>query len=271
MICKTIHFTEDGRVNLQTYIPDVYDPEKTPLRPAMIACPGGAWTWLAPSEGEPVALTFVKEGYAGFVLHYSVGDHSAFPSPLIEIFWAIKTIREHAEEWHIDPNKIAISGFSAGSSVVAMSATQWMDPVIRDALGAPNEMYKPNAAVFAYGCNDLGTIFDSHDPDLVIPTPGKISADRTPQLDVVNFVTKDTAPIFFYHCRYDEFVPVKNTWLLAEKLDALKLPFEMHIFGTGRHGMSVNNRLTDARDSIDPSVSQWVPLCLKWLDSVLDL
>lgn len=266
MICETINYLEDGRVNLQTYIPDVLFGNQTPLRPAMIVCPGGAWTWLAPSEGEPVALTFVKEGYVGFVLNYSIGDYSEFPNPLIEISWAIHTVREHAKEWYIDPNKIAICGFSAGSSVVSMSATQWMDSVIVEKLGGTSEMYKPNAAIFAYGANDLSTIFDAQDENLVIPEPGKITADRTPQIDVVNYVTEDTVPIFFYHCRYDEYVPVKNTWLLAAKLDELKLPFEMHIFESGHHGMSVCNQLTIGQEPIDESVTMWVPLCLKWLN-----
>ena len=270
MIYRTINYTEDGRVHLQAYIPDVYAGEREPLRPAMIACPGGAWTRLSPNEGEPVALTFLKEGYAGFVLNYSVGDFSVFPNPLVEISWAIKTVRDHAEEWHIDPHKIAISGYSAGASVCSMSATQWMDPVIVEKLDAPSQSYKPDAVILAYGCNDLSTIFDvPPSDDLVIPTPGKITADRTPQVDVVNYVSKDTAPIFFYHCRYDEYVPVKNTWLLAEKMDELKLPFEMHIFGSGRHGMSVNNQLTRGSFPVDSSVTQWVPLCLKWLEKVL--
>lgn len=99
----------------------------------------------------------------------------------------------------------------------------------------------------------------------MIPKPGKITADRTPQVDVVNYVTKDTAPIFIYHCRYDEYVPVKNTWLLAEKLEENKLPFEMHIFQSGHHGMSVNNELTVGKEPIDPSVTQWVNLSIQWL------
>lgn len=265
MIYKTINYTKNGRVNLQTYIPDVSDG---PLMPALIALPGGAWTHLEPSEGEVVALTFVKERYAGFVLNYSVGDYSEFPNPLVEISWAIFTIRKHAKQWHIDPNKIAIAGFSAGASVASMSATQWNTPFVSDKLNVKPEDIKPNAAILGYGCNDLSTIFDNKNDDLVIPKPGKITADRTPQIDVVNYVTKDTAPIFFYHCRYDEYVPVKNTWLLASKLEEVGLPFEMHIFQSGHHGMSVNNSLTLGKNPIDPSVSQWVPLCLKWLDTV---
>ena len=270
MINKTINYTEDGRVHLQTYIPDTMTPDDPP-RPALIACPGGAWTWHAPNEGEPVALTFVKEGYAGFVLYYSVGEYSAFPNPLVEIGWAIKTIREHAEEWNIDPHKIAISGFSAGASVCSMSATQWKNPEVAAILGTDPEMLRPDAAVLAYGCNNLSTIFDAPaEDDLEIPEPGKITADRTPQIDVVNYADADTSPIFFYHCRFDKLVPVRNTWLLAEKLDQYRIPFEMHIFQTGKHGMSVNNRLTQAVTPIDNSVTQWVPLCVTWLDNVFE-
>ncbi len=267
MLHKQINFTEDGRVNLKTYIPDALPTEQP--GPAMIACPGGAWTHLSPAEGESVALTFVKEGFACFVLSYSVGDYSEFPNPLIEVSWAIRVVREHAQEWCIDPHKIAISGYSAGASVCSMSATQWMDPCIVEALGGESGLYRPDAAVLAYGCNDLSTIFDAPAADgLVVPTPGKITADRTPQIDVVNYVTAGTAPIFFYHCRNDEYVPVRNTWLLASKLDELGLPFELHVFGSGHHGMSVNNRLTQAREPIDPSVTQWVPLCVAWLDQL---
>lgn len=265
MIYETINYTDDGRVNLKTYIPEI---NEGPKLPAIIALPGGAWTHLSPSEGEAVALTFVKERYAGFVLNYSVGDYSEFPNPLVEVSWAIAKIRENADKWYIDPNKIAIAGFSAGASVASMSATQWDSPFLSEILHKNQEEFRPNAAVLAYGCNDLSTIFDNEDDNLIIPTPGKITADRTPQIDVVNYVTKNTAPVFFYHCRFDEFVPVKNTWLLASKMEELKLPFELHIFQSGKHGMSVNNKLTIGKNDIDSSVTQWVPLCLAWLDKV---
>ena len=264
MIYETIRYTEDGRVHLQTYVPELFSIKGNAL-PAMIVLPGGAWTHLSENESEAVALTYVREGFASFVLNYSVGDYSAFPNPLIEVAWAIATIRQNAQKWHIDPNKIALVGFSAGASLAAISATQWIDPIISETLGIPKENYKANAAILAYGCYDLATIFDNQEDDLVIPKPGKITADRTPQVDVVNYVTKDTAPIFIYHCRYDEYVPVKNTWLLAEKLEENKLPFEMHIFQSGHHGMSVNNELTVGKEPIDPSVTQWVNLSIQWL------
>ena len=100
---------------------------------------------------------------------------------------------------------------------------------------------------------------------------GKLAADRTAETTIADFVTKDTAPMFFYHSRFDNMVPVKNTWILAEKLDEMKLPFEMHIFAGGVHGMSVNNRMTARKEDIDPGVSQWADLCVTWLDRVFGM
>lgn len=270
MTYETFNYTPDGRVNLKTYIPDIYAPD-APLRPAMIACPGGAWSWLAPYEGEQVALTFVKEGFAGFVLNYSIGDYSEYPNPLVELCWAIMTVRKNAAKWHIDPDKIAVTGFSAGSTIAAMAATQWMDPVIEKTLGEPKEMYRPNAAVLCYGCNDLSNIFDEDNDAAASMKLGKLATDRTPQTSIAKYVTKDTAPMFFFHTSTDEIVPVKNTWLVAEKLDEVGIPFEMHIFGRGPHGMSVNNRMTARKEDIDAGVTQWVPLCVMWLDKVFGI
>jgi hypothetical protein len=113
----------------------------------------------------------------------------------------------------------------------------------------------------------LSTIFDNEDDkDLIVPQPGKITADRTPQVDVVNYISPQTAPMFFWHNRYDKFVPVINPILMGEAMSKHKLPFEMHIFQSGEHGMSVCNSLFDPTgERIDESVAMWVPLCTLWL------
>lgn len=269
MIFKTIPLSSDGRVNMRTYIHDSWrNEERMPKRPAIIVLPGGAFTWLSENEAEPVALTFAKEGFSTFVLNYSVGEDSAFPNPLDDVSRAIWEVRRNAEEWGIHPDQIALMGFSAGACVAAMSATQWNTPGLAERLNIPEEGIKPNAAVIGYGASLLSTIFDSQDETLVVPTPGRITADRTPQVDVVNYVSPKTAPMFIWHNRYDQYVPVKNPLLLADKMAEYRLPFELHIFQSGRHGMSVNNRLTNpSGEGIDESVRSWVPLCVLWLES----
>jgi acetyl esterase/lipase len=216
-----------------------------------------------------VALTFAKEGFHTFVLNYSVGDYSAFPNPLDDVSKAIWEVRRNADVWGIEKDSIALMGFSAGACIAAMSATQWNTPGLADRIDAPEDGIKPNAAVIGYGASLLSTIFDAQDDDLIVPPPGKISADRTPELDVVNYVGPHTAPLFFWHNRYDKFVPVINPILMAEAMTKYKLPFEMHIFQNGEHGMSVNNMLSNpSGEGLDPSVSMWVPLCSQWLRSI---
>ena len=271
MVQKIINFTPDGRVKLETYILNqTLNDNPCPKRPAIIILPGGAFTFLSETEAEPVALTFAKEGFHTFVLYYSVGDYSVFPNPLDDVSKAIWEVRRNADEWGIEPDQIALMGFSAGACISAMSATQWNTPGLSQRLGIPEEGIKPNAAVIGYGASLLSTIFDNTETEeLIVPQPGKITADRTPEVDVVNYVGPHTPPMFFWHNRYDKYVPVINPIMMAEKMSRHKLPFELHIFQSGEHGMSVSNILSSpSGERIDGSVGLWVQLCSMWLKKI---
>lgn len=265
---EIIDFTDDGQVNLVTYIlSKEMNGDPVPKRPAIIVLPGGAFTWLSETEAEPVALTFLREGFSTFVLNYSVGDHSEFPNPLDDVSRAIWIVRQNAEAWGIDEPPIALMVFFAGACVAAMSATQWNTPSLAARLEIPDDGIKPNAAVIGYGASLLSTIFDnSDDKDLVVPPPGKLTADRTPEVDVVKYVGPDTAPMFFWHNRFDNLVPVIHPILMGEAMSKHKLPFEMHILQSGEHGMSVCNNLSGPNGArADESVGLWVTLCSLWL------
>ena len=83
-------------------------------RPAIVVIPGGGYVYCSRAEGEPVAMAFAARGFHAFVLRYSTGFDAAGFRPLEEISWAIGYIRENAESWGIDPDKIVSCGFSAG-------------------------------------------------------------------------------------------------------------------------------------------------------------
>ena len=90
-------------------------------RPAMVVLPSGGYTHLCPREGEPIALEFMADGANGFVLNYSVKP-CAYPQQLLEVAAAFEYIKTHAEELCVDPQKIAVLGFSAGGHLAQATA-----------------------------------------------------------------------------------------------------------------------------------------------------
>lgn len=134
-------------------------------RPAMIICPGGGYRILADRERLPAAMPFIAQGYQTFVLSYSIGDYSSYPHPLIDLSMAVRWVRANADRLDINPNQIAIMGFSAGGHCAALLATQWhldtwnADEVADiDACGLGEISAfsnKPNAAVLCYAVTDF--------------------------------------------------------------------------------------------------------------------
>jgi acetyl esterase/lipase len=269
MLRKTINYSTDCRVNMETFIHE----EAGNPRPAIIVLPGGAYGWLSDTEKEPAALTFYERGFHTFILNYSVGVYSEYPNPLNEASWAIWEIRRTAKEWGINPDGIVLMGFSAGSGVAGISATQWNIPGLYEMVGAPDAgAVRPDAAVIGYGCADnTNTILDN--PKVIKPANwGKIVTDRTPQLDFVNYVSPGTPPMFIWHNRYDKYVPTENPLMLAAALQKNDLPYELHIFQEGYHGMSVgnNNPGGNLENSEYPNVDMWVPMCVNWLNCLFN-
>ena len=81
-------------------------------RPAIVICAGGAYRWLSPREADPVALHFAAMGYHTFLLKYSLGEQAGELRPLRELAEAVRIVRQRAGEWHIEPEHIAVLGFS---------------------------------------------------------------------------------------------------------------------------------------------------------------
>lgn len=277
MIHETVSLGKGEKVTLTTYIHDQSEQEcfQIEKRPAIIM-PGGAYSYLADAEGEPVALTFLKEGYNTFVLRYSVGDDCTYPEILEEVSLAIWKVRSHAEAWHVDPDAVILMGFSAGACLAAMSATQWNTPGLSERLGLSAEDIKPNAAVIAYApWDNTNTI--QKDPEFYNPEAAKIAKDCTPELDFIHYAGPHMPPLFLWHNRYDKYVPAINPIMIAGKMIEYGLPFELHIFQGGEHGMSVCNNLSSyqgvarTRSDESPGVRMWVPLCVSWINQLFHI
>ncbi|PWW34315.1 MULTISPECIES: alpha/beta hydrolase [Paenibacillus] len=209
-------------------------------RPAVLVLPGGGYRACSDREAEPVAMAFLAEGYQVFILRYSLNQHAVFPRPLNDGEEALTLIRANSADWSIDPQKVAVCGFSAGGHLAA-------------ALGTMGST-RPNAMILGYPCilEEMSDIFPA-------PVPG-----------VDQEVDELTPPAFLFHTFDDRRVPVQNSLAFADALNRKNIPFEMHIFPTGTHGLSLARPLTSSglQSMVEPVVAQWFGLCTRWVSSV---
>lgn len=150
----------------------------------------------ADEEAEPAALTFLARGYHAFILYYSLKQESGYPNTLLEAAEAVKTVRENASEWGIDPKQIYMMGFSAGAHTTAMLASQWKSSGVAETLGCRPEMIKPDKAVLCYGVMRLNPPDEQALKDPELPSIKKGDYSST---DVIQSISRDTVPLFLWH------------------------------------------------------------------------
>jgi acetyl esterase/lipase len=296
MLTETFHLYDDRPgVTLTSYVlsdsPELLNGQK---RPAILICPGGAYLGCSDREAEPVALRFNAMGYHAFVLRYStytldhpgfdvfgdeemqVNPHSRHPSPMRDIGKAFLLLHEHAAEWLVDREKIGLCGFSAGAHNCAMYAVYWDKPVIHAFFDEAPGKFKPALAILAYTLGDYHLMTQG----FANPAAAAISAaanfaflgTREPSnelLDTVSpakQVSPSTPPMFLWTTAADALVPVENTTRLSTALAQAKIPFEVHIFEEGAHGLSLADQSTAGNMGfVNPDAAQWVPLVEHWL------
>ena len=109
---------------LTTYLLDITPKFAVQERPLVLVCPGGGYHFTSEREAEIVAMQFNAMGYHSAVLDYSCAP-AQFPTALLELSKSIAYLRAHAKEWCIDPDKIAVLGFSAGGHLAASLGVFW--------------------------------------------------------------------------------------------------------------------------------------------------
>jgi acetyl esterase/lipase len=254
--------TDGFQPTLTTYILDSERP-----RPAVLICPGGGYRYVSSREGEPVALQFNAAGFHALVLNYSVAPRR-YPQPVLDLARAMCLIREKAGTWWIDPNKIAVCGFSAGGHLAACLAVHGDKSYLKGVPGITGESLCPNALILGYPVISAGC-FAHHGSvaELLGDDPDKRLQQ---ELSLELHVSETTPPVFLWHTFADQTVPLENTLLFAQALRNKKVPFELHIFPNGPHGLSLATRETSkANVGVYPHVAQWLGLCTEWLEETL--
>ena len=211
------------------------------VRPAVLVFPGGGYYACSDREADPVAMAFFAEGYNAFILRYSVGLHNHISKAIFDANEAIAYLHGHAEELHIDTDRIAIMGFSAGGHLAA-----WL---------CVSGKVKPAAAILGYPC--------------ILPEIGAKLSRELPE--ICGLVDQTTPPTFIFSTRNDDVVPIMHSIQYAAALDRAGVGFEMHIFRDGIHGLSLAKPFTSSgNDSmVNPDAAKWFALSVAWLTRVM--
>ena len=251
------HSRGDGTDDVPTLT--AYLPTQASTGGAMIVCPGGGYGALADHEGAPIARWLNDAGITAFVLRYRLpGRGYRHPTPLTDASRAIRLVRTQAGGWNLASQRIGILGFSAGGHLAATASTHFKTtkPDASDPIDRASD--RPDVSVLLYPVITLGEPH-THVGSRSILLGESPSAQMIDDLSAEKRVTSDTPPAFLFHTVGDQAVDVENSLLYAAALRRAKVPFEMHIFERGLHGVGLAAN--------DPVLSAWPKLCAAWLKS----
>lgn len=271
MKCTTLYLwgkdnNNAGTIDQSEPILNTYLLDGDKKRGAILICPGGGYGFTSEREAEPIAMQFNAAGFHAFVLHYSVAPKK-HPQPLLDVSRAMCILRENADDWLIDSNKITVCGFSAGGHLAASLGVHWDNSYLYNVQGITEGNNKPNALILCYpviSSNEHAhkgsfTNLLGHDPD----------KNLLFDMSLEHQVSKKTPPTFLWHTFEDDSVPVENSLLFAQALRKHHVPFELHVYPKGGHGLSLAKEETAVNESqISPHVATWMDLCIQWLQEV---
>lgn len=274
MLYENIHLKEyyaflgdDGRApTLTCYLPDNLSEmhREDQKHPCLLICPGGGYRMCSQREAEPVALHFLPEGYLVFVLTYSVAPHR-FPAQLLEVAAAFDWITAHAERLHCDPERTAIMGFSAGGHLAAHYVNACCRPEVKAVF--PNS-HRVAASLLGYPVITTDPAY-AHKGSFESLLGAYPQGEDARQFSCEKLVTQRTPPTFLWHTAADEIVPVENSLLYATALSRCHVPYEMHIYPYGGHGLSTADLQTNC--VLPPEAArnrQWLDSARSWLAMV---
>jgi len=245
--------------DIPTLTPYLPEPAKA-TGAAIVICPGGGYGSLASHEGEAYARWLNESGIAGFVLRYRLGSAGyRHPIMLMDAARAVRTVRARAGEWKLDPKRIGIIGSSAGGHLASTLLTHFNAGMANAADPIDRISSRPDLGILCYPVIAMAGPFahQGSKRNLLGPDPAQALA-----LDLSNDlqVTTNTPPCFIWSTGEDKTVPVENSLLFAEALRKAGVPFDLHIYQKGPHGLGLGTREWNPEKR-----HPWTADCVFWL------
>lgn len=273
MIHKKIEIKARGMEavgNLYTYFLDSsIEMRPNEKRPVILMCPGGGYEMTSDREAEPMAMQFLAMGYHVAILRYSVCP-VRYPAALLQVAESVLYLKEHADEYHIDPEKIVVQGCSAGGHLAANYGIAWNSPFLTKLMGMENDPERLCVAGLLL-CYPVITSGEKAHEESFRNLLGEQYEEKKEELSLENQVTPDTPPTFLWHTATDETVPVENSLYFFQACLQQGVSAELHIYPEGGHGLSLANEETCRANGIgvQKECQSWIGLAQTWLEEIL--
>lgn len=249
--------TDKDIPTLTAYLPKNQSAPTT----AILICPGGGYGGLAAHEGEGYANWLVEQGIAAVVLKYRLGSAGyRHPSMLNDAARGMRLMRSKAAEWNIHPERCGIMGSSAGGHLASTLLTHFETAKESDKSSIDHLSSRPDFGILCYAVITMG--------DFTHAGSRKNLLGENPKPELIELlsnekqVTKNTPPCFLWHTWEDNAVKVENTLEFASALRRAGVPFDLHIYQKGSHGIG----LSIGKNGAAPGeVHPWAKDLLVWL------
>jgi len=243
--------------DIPTLTPYLPDPTNA-TGAAMVICPGGGYSHLAAHEGNDYALWLNQHGITCFVLKYRLGSNGyRHPAMLNDAARAVRWVRANADAYKIDAHRVGIMGSSAGGHLAATLMTHFDAGDTNASDVVERQSSRPDLGILCYAVITFGEFAHKGSRDSLLGT------NQTPEL-IQNLsaelqVTTNTPTCFIWCTFEDKTVPMENSLMFASALRKNHVPFDLHIYEQGRHGLGLNDK---------PPFNHphpWANDCLFWL------
>jgi acetyl esterase/lipase len=241
-VYKDLAYMDDGHPR---HLLDLYVPPDANKAPLIIWIHGGAW--LAGDKSNPRPLPFLAEGFAVASINYRLIQHAIFPAQIMDCKAAVRWLRANADKYHLDPDRFAVWGESAGGHLAALVGTTGDVDVFE-----PNDglqvSSKVQAAIDFFGPTDFlqmdahrlpsGIHFGSEDaPEArLIGGPVQQNKEKAAAANPITYVSKDDPPFLIVHGDQDPLVPHHQSELLEAALRQAGVPVTFYTVKGGGHG-----------------------------------